>query len=62
MQGLEILLRHHLHRHKAHGRPAGRIEDRLGIHGIVLGTANERLDEPGMDQAHLTAFWKRRPQ
>ena len=61
MQRLEILLGHRLDRHETHCRTAGRIKDRLGIHGIVLRAANERLDEAWMDQAHLKACFLEAP-
>lgn len=52
---LKILRRDRFHRHKAHGRTAGRLEDRRGIDRIVLCATDERLHETRVDQAHVTA-------
>ncbi len=42
-----------LNRHEAHGRPAHRLADRLGIGGIVLATLDIWLGQLRRDQLHL---------
>ena len=52
VERLQILALEALHRHEVHRRPTGRLEDRLRVRRVVLGSAHERSDEVGVDQAH----------
>jgi hypothetical protein len=47
------LLLRGLDRYEAHGWPAHRLTQRLGVGGIVLATFNVRLDELGWEHSHL---------
>ena len=44
-----------LHRHEAHGRPLGRLADRLRVRRVVLLTLHEGLDIDRRDQPDLVA-------
>src|ERR1700738_3676435 len=49
------LLRHALHRHEPHRRPADRLADRLGIPAVVLVALHIRLPIGRRHQPHLVA-------